>query len=333
MLNPRLQKAYESLTRWCDRHQIVFDLVCDEDDLQGYLIPRRYRSLTPRFTEFLSNLCEREGLYMREQSTRSGTVYALSLVAISETAMEAVTPVTERSRLARRLDLVYDGLMPFQQELLRQIGETQYHSPSTAQRRQYARPTQTIGYKLTKRLQEDLGFLSIGDIVLEALDGIAAEYQPMDVLKQFESALRKLGLLDTLKAAGVTNKLSRDKQILHFYINDGDGRQREIASYELVKLAEGNNMEKAIKDLTDVGRKRAPGTTDREVQQVRDKEQKIRQVAKEFSPEALRKAQEMHQGEDQAEPAPAQLPGPGAMVGQAVESTLSSRLEQLLVDN
>lgn len=319
MLNPKLQQAYKSFVRWCEHNGLVFDQVCDEDDLQSYLIPRRYSSLTPRLSEFLGALCQRTGLHCREQRTRSGTVYALSLTAIAEATMDALVPTIDRSRLARRLDLVYDGLWPFQRDLLHQIEEAQYHAPSTAQRRQYTRPTQTIGHKLTKKLQESLGYMPIALVVLEALDGIAADYQPMDVLRQFEGALRQLGLLDNLRAAGVTNRLSRDKQVLHFYVSDSSGLEREVASYELVKLAEGNTMETAIKDLKDLARRRAPGTTDREIEHINDQQKKIREVAKQHSPAVLKQAQEMQAQQTGTQPAS----GP-------IESVILSRFEELL---
>lgn len=301
-MNQRLQNAYESFDRWCARHDVAYDLCCDEDDLQGYLVPKKYRGLTPEITKFLEHLALREGLFCREQSTRSGTVYALSLRAIAESTLDALIPDSDRSRLARRLDLVFDQST---------IGEMQYHSPTTAQRRQYTRPTQTIGFKLAKKLLEDLGFLSTTEVVQEALDGIAADFQPIDVLKQFESALRELGLLDSLKLAKVTNRLSRDKQVLYFYVPDVDGREREVASYELVKLAEGNNMEQAIKDLADMARRRAPGTTDRESQQIKDREQKIREVAKKNSPEAQQLAAQQQASGDMAPAIPVENLSPG----------------------
>lgn len=313
-MNERLDKAYKSVDLWCRAKDIAYDIVCDEDDLQGYLIPKKYSSLTPRFAAFLNNLSVREGLHCRQTNTRSGTVFALSLQAISETTIEAMVPQIDRSRLARRLDLVF-GVTGKSGEA---VEEMQYNFPT--RRHGFHRVTQNIGAKLTKRLQESLGIRptisGVERVVQEALDGIASDYQPTDVLKQFERALSELGVLDSLKVANVTNRLSKDKQVIHFYVKDADGREREVAGYELVKLAEGNAMEQAIKDLIDLGRKRAPGTTEREAQAIKDREQKVRETAKAYSPEAQRRAAEQ---EAQAGP----KPGSGAP--PAVEG-LASRL-------
>lgn len=288
MLNPRLQKAYESFDRWCSINHVLFDLVCDEDDLQGYLVPRKYDTLTPRLSEYLKNMSLREGLYCREQRTRSGTVYAISLQAINEQVLDAMIPMIDKSRLARRLDLVFDCASNAPT-----VQEQQYVPPT--KRHGFHFPTRNIGSKITKRLQESLGIRpSIKATVSEALDGIAADYQPMDVLKQFEAALRDLGLLDKLKAANITNRLSPDKQIIHFYAGNDDGPngRTEIAAYELVKLATGKEMEKAIKDLVDLARKRAPGTSEREAQAIKDREAQVRDIAKQHAPEAQAKAAE-----------------------------------------
>lgn len=304
MIHDKLKMAYESFVEWCDAHDVLYDIVCDEDDLQGFLVPKQYRSLTPRLSRFMQSVAVENDLHCAEYATRSGTILSISLNAISESTLESMVPPLDQSRFSRKLDLVFDGM----------VNETGFHSPSTAMRRQYARPTETIGSKLTKKLRESLGYLSIGQAVNEALDGIAADYQPMDVLKHFESALRDLGLLDSLKAAEVTNKLSSDRQVIHFYISDADGRQREVASYELIKLAEGNNMEKAIKDLVDISRKRAPGTADREAQHVKDREQYIRDVAKQYSLD----------GEEEQ-----QAPGQQAVGSVPVES-ISPQLRKLI---
>lgn len=279
-MNQRLSSANKLFCSWCDENNVDFDVVADEDDLQGFLVPRAHALLMPRLASFMSRVADRHGVHVREHRTRAGTVFAMSLTALSESAVEDLLPSSHLGRLARRLDLVYDGVAVEPP----QAAESQYNPPSSANRRQYVRPTASFSGRLNRRLREDAGYLSVHAVVSEALDGIAAHHQPMEVLKQFEAALRDLGLLDGLKAAQVTNRLSRDKQVIHFYVPDGD-REREVAGYELTKLAEGNEMENAIKDLIDIARRRAPGTISREAQKVKDTETGIRNVAKKYSME------------------------------------------------
>lgn len=272
MLHKKLQNAYNKLTNWCDENQVEFDIVCDEDDIQGYMVPHQYD-----ISNIINGIALDEGLFCREHQTRSGVIYALSLLSISESMLSAMVPQIDQSRLIRRLDLAFNNNMI---ECNMPPKKSSYKS------------NQSIGRKLSRRLKEESVYLPISSAVSEALDGIAAEHQPSDILRQFSSALHELGLVDSLRAAGVINRLSRDKQVISFFAGDEYGRNREIASYELAELAESNAMENAIKDLADIARMRAPGTTDREIERVKDWEQQVRNIAKQHSPDQLQQ-QEM----------------------------------------
>lgn len=263
-MNGRLSTAYRAFDKWCTMHGIAYDILVDEDDIQAYLVPKKYANALPALSVCMDRLGLREGLHCAKRDIRAGTVFAMSLAAINEGLLDGLT-VGENDRLLRHLDLAYGG-----------IDEC---NTACRARRRSSKPSRNID----RRLKESLGYLPVRAVVAEALDGIAADYQPMDVLRQFESALKDLGLLSGLKNAGVTNKLSADKQIIHFYVPDADGRDREVAGYELTKLAEGNNMETAIKDLIDIARRRAPGTSDREADRIKEREAAIRNVAKQHS--------------------------------------------------
>lgn len=120
----------------------------------------------------------------------------------------------------------------------------------------------------------------------EDMSGLAAAYQPNDILQRLKQAMHDLKITDELRKSGITNKVSPDRQTVRFYITDAQGREREIASYEIIKLADASTMEKALKDLRDLASNRAPGTTDREMEALRNKEAELRKIAKKHVPKA-----------------------------------------------
>lgn len=260
MINQKLQRAYEALDRWFSAGGIEYDIVADEDDLQGYLVPKKYQSLTPRIMRMLETVSANNDLHCQSHTSRAGLVIALSLQAIAEATISAMSPDQPDSRYQRRLDLVFGT---------KSILESPFHTPTSALKRQRQSPTRNAG---RSNLSEDL-------------KGIAAHHQPVDILKRVERAMVDLGLVDALKAAGITNRLSKDKQVLRFFITDAEGRGREIAAYDLVKLGEPNDFEKALKDLRDLAHNRSPGTSEREMNRIRDQEAAVKDTAKKYTPQ------------------------------------------------
>lgn len=259
MIHQKLQTVYEALDAWFATNGVEYDIVADEDDLQGYVVPKRYESLTPRIMRFLESACADNDLHCRSQHTRSGLVLALSLQAIAESTMSAMVadhPAgAPTSRFSRRLDLVFGGKPPT-------MSESPFHTAT--RRRQRQTPQQSVN---------------------EGLKGVAAHYQPVDILKRVEKAMVDLGLVDALKAAGITNRLSSDKQVLRFFITDAEGRAREILAYDLVKLGEANEFERALKALRDLAHNRSPGSSDREMERIRDQETIVKDTAKKYTPQ------------------------------------------------
>jgi hypothetical protein len=238
MIHQRLKTAYDELDNYCRDHGLAYDLLVDEDDLQGYMIMRGQPA--DGVIDHMRGVAVENDLYMRSHKTRSGTVLTLSLLAISEGTVLAMVPPEDGLRFVRRLDLVMDNWGPIDEA--------------------------------------------------HGLEGIAADYQPRDVLAQFKRALNDLGLIDSLRQSGIINRLSDDKQIIHFFIQDADRRPREVCSFELLKLAESSVMEKAIKDLADLARRRAPGTSDLEAQRIRERDQYVKKVAQRRAPAEVQKA-------------------------------------------
>lgn len=237
-MHERLAAASRAIDVWCGHKNLTYRVIADEDRLQGFLIPKTSPDHIRPLLDRLQDIAIEDDLHFRQTKTRSGTILAFSLEALSEDIMASLVPEIDRSRLARKLDIV--------------LGNNVWNGRRLA---------------------------------VEDLAGIAAGHQPTDMLGRLRKSLGELGLLNALKAAQISNGLSPDKQILHFYINDADGRRREVMSIELSTLGDGNNMEQVLKDLADMARRRAPGTTEMEIQKLRNREQFVRNVAKKYTPQ------------------------------------------------
>src|SRR6516225_9579520 len=83
-MNAKLHNLMDKFAGWCQRHGVQHDVACDEDDLQGALVFRRYQNALPRLRAFLAPLLARDGIYERAVTTRAGTVLLYALAGISE---------------------------------------------------------------------------------------------------------------------------------------------------------------------------------------------------------------------------------------------------------
>jgi hypothetical protein len=187
----KLQNLYEALDDWCSHRNVAYDIVCDEDDLQGYMFYKGNARWAERLAKFLEPMVVREGLYMNKHDVRGGIILAFSLQAIAETTMEDITRDLD-SPLLQRLDAVMSPL-----------SERQYHNPDgayserqTAFRDAIGPDSQTFGgYQFAnnhrspgKRRRAKAKSGKVGGVlesrINEALDGMAAEHQPGDLIER-----------------------------------------------------------------------------------------------------------------------------------------------------
>lgn len=156
--------------------------------------------------------------------------------------------------------------------------------------------------RLARRLDAVMNATYVGQYLeeqFEGLEGIAADAQPDQVLKSIDAAMRQLNLHDQLKAAGITNKLSKDRQLLHFYLTDADGKERNIATYELAEIGKPANLTKMLDEIHDLAHQQSPGTGERERKRVQDQQKELHQIAKQHAVDS---------GEDEAAAAATVVP-------------------------
>lgn len=90
MLNPKLRRVCEYVDRWCQQQRVPYSLVCDESDLQGFLLPKKDRPLVTRLVSELGRVVESEGVHLETTKVRGGTILAFSVKAISESKLAAI---------------------------------------------------------------------------------------------------------------------------------------------------------------------------------------------------------------------------------------------------
>lgn len=156
-------------------------------------------------------------------------------------------------------------------------------------------PTITKGRKHRKNK------MKINEWLTEALDGIAAEYQPGDILKMLGKAMQKLKMVEKLQAANVKVGVSRDNQFITFTKKTNEGGI-PLVQFAVQDLAEPKNMEMALNQIIDIATGGAPGSGDLKREQLKKVEKAISHLSKQYSVAA-----QAQQAQAQADPAMQQV--------------------------
>jgi len=90
MINQKLEAVVNAAVKWCEQHDITFDWVCDESDLQGIMLFKKdVKSLSNLF-ETITPLLEENDVHFQLQKVRGGNIIVFSLKAISESTMSKI---------------------------------------------------------------------------------------------------------------------------------------------------------------------------------------------------------------------------------------------------
>lgn len=262
-MNDKLRKVFEALDDWCTRRNVPYDVACDEDDLQGFMLFRRDAKVVPQLLSFLEPLLVREGLHQRTIMTNSGPVLAFSLQALSE---DLVQQFMVDNAFHAKIAAVFDP-----------INELQYNFPNKRHNIKRATWTkiQAEGLLPTRRVMRSA---ALGQAVSENLMGLGANFQPRDILKRLDAAMRELNLHASLKARGITNRVHDDGQSIIFFKNGSP----EVA-FSLVKLGERNELQGALTKLMDLAGGNAMGAGDIEREKFKQQEQAVSQIAQNYA--------------------------------------------------
>lgn len=112
MLHEKLSNISQSLDEWCKTNNIVYDIVCDESDMQGIMVFKKDRALLRKLLEHIMPIAIKTGIHVESKKVRGGTIIALSLRALSEKDTRKVVGKyrLEEETLADRIDNVMVGL-------------------------------------------------------------------------------------------------------------------------------------------------------------------------------------------------------------------------------
>ena len=274
-MDGKLHNLMLKLTEWCQHRGIAYDLVADEDDLQGALVFSRYQPALPRLRAFLAPLLARDGLYERAVTTRAGTVLLYALSGLNEGG------ISEDVVARFRDDLVPAYLGALDRVLLAPelpVREASYTFPG--KRQTLTRSSWPNFANKTEDRNKGSRLPTRGHRLVEDLQGIAAAYDPNEVKQSLGGIMRGLGLDSQLQQAGIKNKVSDDGQYVIFYNIDQQGQPQPIIRYELSDLGEEAKMYEALDFLADLAKREAPGTGKQQRDKAKEQEQAMRQLIK-----------------------------------------------------
>lgn len=111
MVNPKLKAVIRYVDSWCEDHDIVYNIVCDESDIQGVLLFRKDRELVAKLLNALEPVLEQNRIHLETKKVRGGTILAFSVRALSESQLaamiaeagEEIEPMTFKDRIADAL--------------------------------------------------------------------------------------------------------------------------------------------------------------------------------------------------------------------------------------
>ena len=324
-MNKNLHEICATLDQWCETNGVVYDIVCDEDDLQGVMLfkSKKINSLL----EYLQPLMS--GIHLQKQKVRGGTILAFSVAAISESVMESIIKNSGNKKMElsfeeRIADAFNSTAVPteevvdevdLKQALLNSAkeitAEDQYKDPTIARKgssatsrlkksainpllRQEPKDSEGPPKDEEDSVTESRCTLNFDQVLDETLSGMATPdgQQSSDLFEKFHKALDVLSaemgikLQNALSQQGIKAKVSDDKsKIILFTISQDTGAPVPLHQIDAEMLADKTQFENKLRDIVDLAKGQAPGTDKQQQDIMRNQDQAIRDIAVAVSPE------------------------------------------------
>ena len=116
MINPKLAEVTKVLNDWCRIHDISYDIVHDESDLQGVMLFKKDIVLLAGLLNALTPVVQEQGVHAQLRKVRGGNILAFSICAISESTMSRmISDAGEREELltfAERVEQAFTIIPP-----------------------------------------------------------------------------------------------------------------------------------------------------------------------------------------------------------------------------
>jgi hypothetical protein len=324
-MNKNLHEICATLDQWCETNGVVYDIVCDEDDLQGVMLFKSKK--INNLLEYLQPLMS--GIHLEKQKVRGGTILAFSVAAISESVMENIIKNSgnkkmESSFKERIADAFNSTVVVSTEEVVDEVdlkqalldsakeiaAEDQYKTPTIARKAASATSRlkkSAVNPLLRKELQgseaptkdeednvTESRQLNFDQVLDETLSGMATPdgQQSGDLFGKFHKALDVLSaemgikLQDALSQQGIKAKVSDDKsKIILFTISQDTGAPVPLHQIDAEMLADKTQFENKLRDIVDLAKGQAPGTDKQQQDIMRNQDQAIRDIAVAVSPE------------------------------------------------
>lgn len=319
MIDSRLAIITAALDEWCKSHDIVYDIVCDESDLQGVMLFRKDVSKLSELMAELAPTIQEQGIHAQIRKVRGGNIIAFSIKAISESTMDRIITdagmkavgLTFAEKIQRAFSITIPDPEPAKIEpepvdlysSAQKIAEAQYkyatagsfrNNQSSRQRQAYTSDTTFGGREHPSSPKAKSKGKKFHKSLQEALDGIATPTgnQPKDLFAKFGKALSTLGtqlgigpLQDRLKEQGIQWKQSDDGQsIIFFIMNAATKAPQPIMKINSETLDEPHEFEKELTKMLDFAKGDAPGAFQQKQEQIRQQEKVVRDIAQAVTP-------------------------------------------------
>jgi len=322
MIDQRLAEITTALDDWCKKREILYDIVCDESDLQGVMLFRRDVNTLSELLNELSPIIQEQGVYAQIRKVRGGNIIAFSIRSISESIMNRiVTDAGERTAkltFAEKIERAFYVTPPKAKTVPEvvetpdlyasalKIAESQYKDATAGSFRnnQSSRQRQMVGSNTTFSGREHPASpkanakgkrKKFNASLKEALEGIATptNAQPEDLFKKFAKALSVLGaelgigpLQERLKEQGIQWKQSDDRQNIILYImNATTNAPQPVARIASETLDNPSDFEEQLTHMLDFAQGEAPGAFKQKQEQIKNQEKAVRDIAQAVNPQ------------------------------------------------
>ena len=356
MIHPKLTTITTALDEWCQTHNVLYDVVCDERDLQGIMLFRKDTAAISELLNDLAPIIREQGVFAQNKKIRGGNMLVFSIRSISESVMNRIisdtTPQTFAEKIEHAFNTTPAPAVPKPEtppDLLasaRKIVEAQYKSAtagsfrnnqSSRQRQALTRDTTFGGREHPASPKANQKRKKFDKSLQEALEGLATptDAQPQDLFAKFAKALTVLGdqlgigpLQDRLKEQGIQWKQSDDHQnIILYIINATTNAPQPIARINMLTLDKPHDFEEQLTTMLDFAQGEAPGAFKQKQEQIRDQEKVVRDISQAVSPpkEEGEVSQQMHAGmtPEQTAAETAATPKPATPTAKPTKPTMS----------
>lgn len=131
-----VRKAIETVEQWCQNTRTPYNVLCGENDVQGFALFKRSNEIG----DLVPVLESIRGLCYELQRVRGGTILALSVEALSESEMSQLINLSESTFFSSKIEHVFESELPkatVQEEDVAaklmasdsKLSEDQYHTP------------------------------------------------------------------------------------------------------------------------------------------------------------------------------------------------------------